>query len=74
MNNTDKDQENVYQCQDCSTLHPGATISHRSYTNTPYCRTSPGEALRLCDEAMVVEQFRTRVAKRVQEWLDRQTG
>lgn len=46
-NNTDKDPDHVYECQQCGSRWPGSTISNRPDTGRPYCRTCQSEALEL---------------------------
>lgn len=51
MNNTDKDQEQVYRCQQCGQLHPESTIAVRPGTKTLYCDQCQSEDVRLVVES-----------------------
>lgn len=52
-NNTNKDQEQVYQCQECGSVWPETTISVRPISKVLYCRSCQGEDVRLVVEERI---------------------
>ena len=47
MSNRDKDQEQVYQCQECGSVHAESTIRCRPHTKVLYCDQCQSEAIKL---------------------------